>query len=141
VTINSPELDSVRCPSDTTLRIGCNFTCTGTYTIKEWDLQRSALYFNVQGDSPTLREQQQMPYGPGMQDGAGVRQARIGPTVVLYMLGNSQLHLDVLASSCRRVALGASEYSWAAVLGLPLALNASWRLTVTLHPLPPSGGC
>lgn len=107
MTIDSPELDTVRCPSNTTLRIGRNITCTGTYTIKDWDLQRSSLYFNVQGDSSTLHEQQQAPYGPG-PDGA-VRQARVGPTVVLYVLGNSQLHLDVVASSCRRTSLATSE--------------------------------
>jgi hypothetical protein len=95
VTVNSPDLETVRCPTtNTTLRIGRNLTCTGTYTIKDWDLQRPALYFNVQGGSPTLPPD---------------RQARIGPTAVLYMLRTPQLFLDVGAGSCRRATLAASE--------------------------------
>ena len=88
VTINSTDLDFVSCPSsNTTLRIGQNLTCNGTYVVKEWDLQRPSLYFNVYGDSSTLRPD---------------RWPSMGPTAMLHMLATSQLHLDVLAHTCHR---------------------------------------
>lgn len=88
VTINSTDLDFVSCPSsNTTLRIGQNLTCYGTYVIKEWDLQQPSLFFNVYGDSPTLHPD---------------RRPSMGPTAMLHMLATSQLHLDVLAHTCHR---------------------------------------
>lgn len=96
-------------------------------------MQRPSLYFNVQGDSPSLREAVEGPYHNGPPDG-GNRQARVGPTLVLYMLGTSQLHLDVVASTCRRVPLVASECPFAVVSGLLAAVRKKCKLHTYSHP-------
>lgn len=100
--VSSPYLDSIKCPvnattgnSNTTsnstglnLRIGATMTCNGTYTIKPWDLNRGMLYFSANATSSSLTPWDQV---------SG------GPPVMMFLQPNTQLDLDVLASTCHQV--------------------------------------
>ena len=96
VNLTSPDLDSLDCPSNATIRLGSNLTCFSRYTIRPSDLELGALYFRVSAGSASLRPGDQLTFGS---------------PVIINTLATPQLNLDVVARSCQQVAAAPGEHS------------------------------
>jgi hypothetical protein len=86
--------DTIVCPSSNiTLPVGGNMTCAASYTVRPSDVQAGIIYLQAMVTSSSLPWNRRILYS-GSYGNAGA----------LMVQGTSQIELDVVASSCVKVA-------------------------------------